>query len=66
ITRFYVREVGSFLEACDTTRPIDELAEKLILTYGDKSRPLCHWSKDRLMSVEARRGWLEPDLARLA
>jgi hypothetical protein len=27
---------------------------------------LAHWSEPRLMSVAARRAWLEPDLAPLA
>ena len=30
---------------------------------GAKSSLFVFWSKQRLMSVEARRGWVEPDLA---
>ena len=29
---------------------------------GDKAWPLTHWSRERLFSVEARRGWVDPDL----
>lgn len=29
---------------------------------GDKKLPLRHYSRERLMSREARSGWLEPDL----
>lgn len=29
---------------------------------GDKNWPLAYWSRERLFSVEARRGWVEPDL----
>ncbi|MBB3981855.1 hypothetical protein GGR44_001514 [Sphingobium fontiphilum] len=33
---------------------------------GDKDWPLAHWTRERLMSVEARRAWMEPDLRPLA
>lgn len=29
---------------------------------GDKDWLFVHWSRERLMSVEARRGWVEPDI----
>jgi hypothetical protein len=32
---------------------------------GDKAWPLTFWSRERLFSVAARRGWVEPDLAPL-
>ena len=32
---------------------------------GDKRWPLSYWSEARLMGVEARRRWVEPDLAPL-
>lgn len=32
---------------------------------GDKNWPLTYWSRERLFSVEARRGWVEPDLQAL-
>lgn len=31
-----------------------------------RTAPLRHWSRERLFSVEARRGWVEPDLEPLA
>src|SRR5205085_11750023 len=62
ITRFYVWQIGVWLDACDRTRPVDELADELIHRYGDKALPLRYWTKDRLMSREARFGWVEPDL----
>lgn len=62
ITRFYIWAIGQFLAAADRTRPEDELAEELVRACGDKGLPLRYWSKDRLMSVEARLGWVEPDL----
>ena len=62
ITRFYVWRVASFLAVGDRTRPVDELADELIREYGDKALPFRYWTKNRLMSVEARFGWVEPDL----
>lgn len=32
---------------------------------GDKRWPLAYWSETRLMSAEARRSWMEPDLSPL-
>jgi hypothetical protein len=66
ITRFYVWQVAAFLDAVDRTRPVDELVEQLILRHGDRALPLRYWSRERLMSVEARLAWLEPDLQPLA
>lgn len=65
ITRFYLWQIGTFLDANDRKRPEDDLAVELILEYGDKDLPLRYWSNARLMSREARLGWVEPDLAAL-
>jgi hypothetical protein len=66
ITRFYVWVIARFLDAAGRTRPADELAEELVWQCGDKGLPLRYWSKERLLSAEARLGWLEPDLRPLA
>ena len=66
ITRFYVWQIGRFLEQEGREACVDELAEKLILRYGDKDLPLRYWSRARLFSPEARLGWVEPDLAPLS
>ena len=64
ITRAYLRGVRLFLEEADTRRPIYELVNELLMSpMGRRDWPLRFWSKDRLMSVGARRGWVEPDLA---
>jgi hypothetical protein len=65
ITRFYVWQIGRFLAAADRSRPLDELAEELVRDYGDRELPLRYWSRERLMSREARLGWVEPDRAPL-
>jgi hypothetical protein len=46
--------------------PLGERLDRLMGgTLGDKRWPLAHWSKARLMSAEARRRWVGPDLAPL-
>ena len=63
ITRAYLRGVRLFLEEADRTRPIHELVNELLISpMGRRDWPLRFWSKDQLMSVEARRAWVEPDL----
>lgn len=62
ITRFYVRQIESFVASADRSRPIDALAEELIQLLGHSQAPLEYYSRERLMSVAARRGWVEPDL----
>lgn len=63
ITCAYLRGIRLFLEEADTTRPIHELVNELLMCpMGRRDWPLRFWSKKRLMSVEARRGWVEPDL----
>lgn len=54
ITRYYVEAVGSLAEA----------SLEAVLEHPSCSRtaPLDHWSRTTLFSVEARRGWVEPDL----
>ena len=65
ITQFYLKVIVYFLKQHDVSQPIDQLAEALIQAWGDRNLPLIYYSKDRLMSKEARQHWLEPDLARM-
>ena len=66
ITRAYLRGVRLFLEEADISRPIHELVNELLMSpMGRRDWPLRFWSKERLMSVEARRGYVAPDLAAL-
>ena len=63
ITRAYLRGIRLFLENADIARPIHDLVNELLMSpVGRRDWPLRFWSKERLMSVEARRGWVEPDL----
>ena len=64
ITRAYLRGVRLFLEEADRTRPIHELVNELLMSpMGRRDWPLRFWSKELLMSVEARREFVPPDLA---
>ena len=64
ITHAYLRGIRLFLEEADVTHPIHDLVNELLMSpMGRRDWPLRFWSKERLMSVEARRSWLEPDLA---
>jgi hypothetical protein len=64
ITRAYLRGIRLFLSEADIARPIHDLINELLMSpMGRRDWPLRFWSKERLMSVEARRGWVEPDLA---
>jgi hypothetical protein len=64
ITRFYMRVICAYVANEEATEGMDWAARvnRLLARYGAKDLPLRHYSKDRLMSVEARFGWVEPDL----
>ena len=63
ITHAYLRGIRLFLAAADATRPIHELVNELLMSpMGRRDWPLRFWSKQRLMSIEARRGLVAPDL----
>ena len=62
ITRFYVWRIGLFLRLADASRTADELASELVRELGDRDLPLAYWSRELLMSREARLGWVEPDV----
>lgn len=52
--------------AAEPDAPLGAVLDRLMAgPLGDKRWPLVYWSEGRLMSVEARRGWVEPDLAPL-
>ena len=66
ITRAFLHGVRLFLAEADIREPIHELVNDLLHSpMGRRDWPLRFWSKKRLMSVEARREWVEPDIAAL-
>ena len=63
ITQAYLAAIRAFVAALPAGVGDGEAAGRLLATpMGDKAWPLAFWSRERLFSVAARRGWAEPDL----
>jgi hypothetical protein len=63
LTQLYIATVRAFI----ASRPAKELLADQVnalleAPQGDRGYPLTRYSRDRLFSVEARRGWVAPDL----
>ena len=66
ITRLFLHGVRLFLAAADPEEPLHERVNALLLSpMGGRDWPLRFYSAQRLFSVEARRTFVEPDLAAL-
>ncbi len=66
ITRAFLAGVQLFLSEADPTEPLHDLVNELLLSpMGRRDWPLRFYSPARLLSVDARRGFIEPDLAAL-
>ena len=64
ITRAFLRGVRLFLAEADPEEPLHELVNELLLSpMGRRDWPFRFYSRERLFSVEARRGFIAPDLA---
>ncbi|MGA9997359.1 MAG: hypothetical protein WBP93_18215 [Pyrinomonadaceae bacterium] len=62
ITLFWIRLVRGFLKRANPQRTLADLANELVLTHGDSKIMFRYYSKELLMSDEARKAWVEPDL----
>jgi hypothetical protein len=63
ITQAYLAAIRAFVGALPAGISDGEAAARLLATpMGDKAWPLAFWSRERLFSSEARRGWIEPEL----
>jgi hypothetical protein len=62
ITLFWIERVDRFLAERTDNDSILTRMNALLQEYDDPRLPLRHYSRDRLMSWEARTSWLEPDL----
>ncbi|MBD1883237.1 hypothetical protein [Microcoleus vaginatus] len=70
LTLFWVRTIRRYLADESQNRSIVHLANGLIAKYADSLRdssasrnlPFRYYTRDRLMSWEARNSWVEPDL----
>jgi hypothetical protein len=66
ITAAYVRLIAQFLASCPAGMPIEERIEEMVTgTLSEREFLLCFYSRERLMSEQARAEWVEPDLAPL-
>jgi len=63
ITQASLRALRGVLDANPGDMPIYRIVNALMASsLGNPNWLLEYWSRDRLMSVEARRQWLDPDL----
>ena len=64
LTQLYIRGVRAFAETLPEGIGLVAAVNALLTSeIGDRQWPLCFYSQERLFGVEARRGWVEPDLA---
>jgi hypothetical protein len=54
--------IKKYLDGAEANRSLVELVNDFCARHGNSNLPLEYYSKERLMSVEARLGWVEPDL----
>jgi hypothetical protein len=66
ITRTFLHGVRLFLRDADKKEPLHELINELLLSpMGRRDWPLRFYSRELLFSVEARRNFIQPDVAEL-
>jgi hypothetical protein len=66
ITAAYVTLLGAFLQSCAPSLPLVARVERLLASpLAGRDMLFTFYSRDRLLSVEARAQWVEPDLAPL-
>ena len=66
ITRVFLHGARLFLAEADTSEPLHEMVNELLLSpMGKRDWPLRFYTPERLFSVEARRAFIPPDLAAL-
>jgi hypothetical protein len=62
ITRLYLAGIQAHIAAHRELSFEDSLQRLLASSLGQSAWPLTYYSRERLFSVAARRGWVEPDL----
>jgi hypothetical protein len=66
ITRAFLAGIRLFLSEADRAAPLHELVNELLLSpMGRRDWPLRFYSRERLLSAEARRSFIPPDIAAL-
>jgi hypothetical protein len=62
ITRFWLEIVADFLQTQDATGSLADKVNRLVGCYPDKNVLFDYYSRELVMSEEARGTWMEPDL----
>ncbi|MFN0083983.1 MAG: hypothetical protein ACKVX9_01215 [Blastocatellia bacterium] len=65
ITLFWARMVKHFLRSATLECSLIGLFNDMIAALGDRSLPFEYYTRDRLLSWEARAAWMEPDIKSL-
>jgi hypothetical protein len=66
ITAAYVTLIAAFLDACPPELPLAARVDRLLASpLADRDILSSFWSRERLMSMDARARWVEPDLGPL-
>jgi hypothetical protein len=65
ITLFYLRAIRRYLNNAGDSHTLAELLDGLIVACGARNFPFEYYSRECLLSWEARTSWLEPDLKAL-
>ena len=65
MTLLYLKAIRQFIRQLpEGTTPADAVRNLLQSPMAKKDYPLRYYSREWIMSKDARRGWVEPDLAR--
>ena len=62
ITLFWIQMIRCYLSVATAKDSLVDIANGLLHSCGNPRLPLEYYSRKRLMSWDARRGWVEPDL----
>lgn len=65
ITRLYVRLIANAVQRAGLGASLAQLVNRVVDECADRELPYAYYSRERLSSWAARRGWIEPDLASL-
>ena len=66
MTLFWICMISHFLLFAEAGGSLVELTNAMLARCADKGLPLRYYSRERLMSLQARASWVEPDLQPLA
>ena len=65
ITRFYVWLVSRAVRRAGVSGALAEIVNQVVDECEDREIPYAYYSRERLMSFDARSRWIEPDLGSL-